>query len=67
MPEQELTPIASAKTLPELLQTLREIGELIGPDSRFVTLVVERPGMPDTVIPVKVTSDSRLVAPLSSV
>jgi hypothetical protein len=48
----ELTPVAAARTLKELLDMLREIGELVSPHTEYVTLVVQQKGLPDVVIPV---------------
>lgn len=58
MTDRKLTPVAAARTLAELLQILREMGELLSPGAEFVTLVIETPGRPDTVVPVKVSSEA---------
>ena len=62
----ELTPVAAARTLKELLDMLREIGELVSPHTEYVTLVVQQKGLPDVVIPVSChssESDQSLLVP----
>lgn len=56
------------RTIPELIEILREITSTLCPDSTYASLVIETPGRPDTVIgvksrPVSVTSRFEFVLP----